>query len=74
MANRWNPELCCTRCHKPILSEVQACFYKGQPWKCIPPSDQTVIEADGLLLKTGDNYGKRVQMPDDPYAPPKERE
>lgn len=69
--SRWNPALCCTRCGKPILSDDQVCRWRGQYWPCIPPDDQSVIEADGLQLKTGDRRGcggPRVMMPEDPYA------
>lgn len=55
--NRWNPALCCTRCHKPILSDTQVCWWKGQAWPCVRADDQTVIVVDGLQVKTGDNRG-----------------
>ena len=45
----------CLRCHKPIATDRQTCFFKGQRWRCVPRSDKTVICVDGLLLKTGDD-------------------
>lgn len=48
----------CTRCHKPITRDDQTCFFKGQwggmRWRCVPRSDKTVIQVDGLMIKTGD--------------------
>ena len=61
------PTECCTRCGRPITKPDQTCFFKGARWPCIPPSDNTVIEVDGLLIKTGDNYGKPVPILEDYY-------
>ncbi len=58
----------CLRCGCPITGPNQTCYWKGQRWPCVPPSDNTVIQVDGLLIKTGDNYGKPVPILDDPYA------
>ena len=44
----------CSRCHQPIIREGQTCFFMGQRWKCVPQDDNTVIEVNGLLIKTGD--------------------
>ena len=59
---------CCTRCGRPITKPDQNCVWKGARWPCIPPSDNTVIEVDGLLIKTGDNYGKPVPILEDHYG------
>ncbi len=61
-----NPTECCTRCGRPITKD-QTCFFKGARWPCVPPSDNTVIEVDGLLIKTGDSYGKPVPILEDYY-------
>ncbi len=75
MANRRNPNLCCTRCGKPILSDSQVCRWKGKVWLCVWPDDQTVMEVDGLLIKTGRSVSSRpLVMPDDPYAIDGDRE
>ncbi len=61
----------CTRCGKPIERDGQTCVFKGQRWPCRPPGDPTVIEVDGLLIRTGDaygNYGTPLRYLDDPYA------
>ena len=44
----------CSRCYQPITHERQTCLFMGQRWKCIPWDDNTVIEVNGLLIKTGD--------------------
>lgn len=62
-----NPTECCTRCGRPITGPDQTCVWRGARWPCIPPSDNTVIEVDGLLIKTGDNYGQPVEILDDYY-------
>ena len=75
--SRWNPDLCCTRCNKPIMSDGQTCRWKGQVWPCVSPKDQTVIEVDGLLIKTGDRRSvsnRPLMRPDDPYAIDGDRE
>ncbi len=48
------PSSTCSRCHQPITHEGQTCFFMGQRWKCVPRDDNTVIEVNGLLIKTGD--------------------
>ena len=44
----------CSRCHQSITRDDQTCFFMGQRWKCVPGDDSTVIEVNGLLIKTGD--------------------
>jgi len=44
----------CTRCGRLIRNADQTCIWKGARWPCVPPSDNTVIEVNGLLIKTGD--------------------
>ena len=60
---------CCTRCGRPITRDSQTCFFKGARWLCVPPSDNTVIQVDRLLLRTGDNYGKPAPILENYYAP-----
>ena len=62
-----NPTESCTRCGRPIKHDGQTCFFKGARWLCVSPSDNTVIQVDGLLLRTGDNYGKPVPILEDYY-------
>ena len=70
-----SPTECCTRCGRPITKPDQVCWVgllrksgSFARFSCVPPSDNTVIEVDGLLIKTGDNYGKPVPILEDPYA------
>ena len=63
-----SPTECCTRCRRPIVKDNQTCFFKGARWLCVPESDNTLIEVNGLLLRTGDRYGKPVPILDDYYA------
>ena len=58
----------CTRCGRPITRDDQTCFFKSARWPCVSPSDTSLIEVNGLLLRTGDRYGKPVPILKDPYA------
>ncbi len=43
----------CLRCHQPITHDGQTCFFKGARWLCVSDDNKTIIEVNGLLLKTG---------------------
>ena len=58
----------CSRCHRPITRPDQTCVFLGQRWPCVPPSDQSVMEVDGLRIKTGRAHVRPVRQLDDPYA------
>ncbi len=67
----------CLRCGKPITRDGQTCRmwgrvrglcgWRGPRFPCVPRSDNTVIKADGLLVKTGEDANP-VPILDDPYG------
>lgn len=57
----------CIRCKRPIERDDQSCVFKGQRWPCVSASDKSVIEADGLRIKTGWDVNP-IPLLKDPYA------
>ena len=45
----------CLRCHRPITTDSQTCKTQWGRWRCVPRSDKTLIEVNGMFLKTGDD-------------------
>lgn len=61
----------CTRCGREVLKDGQMCkATDGQPWPCREEGEEAgSIEADGLIIRIGDNYGAPIMHLEDPYAP-----
>ncbi len=63
----------CTRCGREITRDDQTCYWKttgrwtSMRFPCVPGSDNTVIQVDRLLIKTGDNKGKPVKILENYY-------
>ena len=69
--SRWNPDLCCIRCKKPILKDGQVCRWKGQVWLCRRRDDPDVLDipVGGSTLKiTAGHSVPPVPILDDPYG------
>ena len=50
-----------------MLTDHQTCRFNGARWLCVSGADETVIEVNGLLLKTGDTANP-VPILEDYYA------
>lgn len=68
--SRWNPDVCCIRCKRPILRDGQVCRWHGQVWPCRLPGDSSVLDVPvggGTLKVTGGHDVPPVPILDDPY-------
>lgn len=57
----------CLRCKQRIKRDGQVCLYRGQYLPCVGPDDPNLFRAGSLVIRAGDRYGKRVEIPEDPY-------